>query len=282
MPVGRIDRNASGLVLLTNDYEWHTILTHPRYEHSKRYKVQIYNGKPNREKLLALEKGLELPDEARPLLPLLDLEVEQESKVEEIATIKFSLTEGKYRQIRRMFEYVGHPVKSIKRTQFGLVPLDRDLKAGEWRMLTNKEIRRLKGPTILKKPTKHPGDLEQEFDDNRTGQNKGRFEDEKRQRLPAARDERRNRSDDGRDNRRSRNEDDWRDVQTDNSEDWMQETRSSRSSRSSDTRRQDRSRERQGQRQSDNEVQDSEFDMVQNWAEQVDNLRSERASTPRR
>jgi len=144
VPVGRIDRNAAGLMLLTNDYEWHTIMAHPRHEHSKRYKVQ------------ALQGGLELPDEPLPLLPLEDFEYGIPDKVQEIATLKFSLKQGRYRQIRRMFEFIGHPVRSIKRIAFGLLQLDRRLKAGDWRMLTAKEIRQLKGPTILKRPGSHP------------------------------------------------------------------------------------------------------------------------------
>lgn len=159
VPIGRIDRNAQGLMILTNDYEWHTILAHPRYDHTKRYKVELYNGVPARAKLQAIQNGLELPDESRPLRPLEDFEVVQNNNIKEIATVKFSMREGRYRQIRRMFEYLGHPVKSIKRTEFGLLKLDRELKNGDWRQLTAKEIRRLKGPTILKRPQKHPYDM---------------------------------------------------------------------------------------------------------------------------
>eukprot|EP00933_Yihiella_yeosuensis_P018839 TRINITY_DN15366_c0_g2_i1.p1 TRINITY_DN15366_c0_g2~~TRINITY_DN15366_c0_g2_i1.p1 ORF type:complete len:666 (+),score=103.55 TRINITY_DN15366_c0_g2_i1:101-2098(+) len=157
-PIGRLDRNSTGLLLLTNDYEWNTILSHPRYTHTKRYKVDIYNGSPSLQKLQVLKNGLDLPDEPRPLLPLQDIQIEMTSKVEEICTITFSLNEGKYRQIRRMFEYIGHPVKKIKRIQYGLLKLDRELKFGEWRMLSPKEIRRLKGPTILARPKPHPFD----------------------------------------------------------------------------------------------------------------------------
>lgn len=158
VPVGRIDRNASGIILLTNDYEWHTILAHPRYGHEKRYRVEVYNGVPSREKIQALTKGLELPDEERMLLPLVDMEVENGLKMGQIATLRFTLNEGKYRQIRRMFEFIGHPVRAIKRTQFGLLKLDPELKPGEWRQLSAREIRRLKGPTILRRPTMHPQD----------------------------------------------------------------------------------------------------------------------------
>jgi len=183
VPIGRLDRNASGLILLTNDYEWHTILSHPRYEHSKRYKVELYNGVPARAKLQAIQNGLELPDEPRPLNPIEDFEVIAQNNTKEIATVKFTLTEGRYRQIRRMFEYLGHPVKSVKRTEFGLLKLDRELRNGDWRQLTPKEIKRLKGPTILKRPTKQPYALKQQQSDMESRLDKASVDDEE---IPAA------------------------------------------------------------------------------------------------
>jgi len=163
VPIGRIDRNAAGLMLMTNDYEWHTVLTHPRHEHSKEYQVKLYNGVPSKDKMRALQTGLQLPDEPRPLRPIENFDVQQASNAEEIALVKFTLREGRYRQIRRMFEYIGHPVKSIKRVGFGLLWLDDDLRAGDFRMLSPKEIRKLKGPTILRRPTKHPDDRRKEL-----------------------------------------------------------------------------------------------------------------------
>lgn len=129
VPVGRIDSHGSGLILLTNDYEWHSILTHPRYEHARRFNVQVYGGNPDRTKIVALQKGLELPDEARTCLPLKDIEVSKSKKHEGVHHISFTMHEGRYRQIQRMFEYIGHPVKSMKRTGFGLVPLDKKIEA---------------------------------------------------------------------------------------------------------------------------------------------------------
>ncbi|CAK9027721.1 unnamed protein product [Durusdinium trenchii] len=156
VPIGRLERNSTGIMFLTNDYEWHTVLAHPRYETPRRYRVVVYNGAPDTQRLQALQKGLRLPDEGRPCLPLEELEVLEHDRNTGIATLSFIMKEGRYRQILRMFEYIGHPIRAVKRTQFGLVGLDKELKAGEYRMLTPKEIRRLKGATILKKPGRGP------------------------------------------------------------------------------------------------------------------------------
>lgn len=156
VPIGRLERNSTGIILLTNDYEWHTVLAHPRYEMPKRYRVTVYNGAPDSQRMQALQTGLHLPDEGRPCLPLEELEVLQNDRRLGMATLGFVMKEGKYRQILRMFEFIGHPIRAVKRTQIGLVRLDKELKAGEYRMLTPKEIRRLKGSTILKKPLGDP------------------------------------------------------------------------------------------------------------------------------
>lgn len=173
VPVGRLDRNARGLMLLTNDYEWHSILTHPRHEMPKRYNVMVWNGEPSQEKLQALEQGIMLPDERKPLLPLTDLRVLERDKDTGSCNLTFQTTEGKYHFIQRMFEWIGHPVKAIKRTGFGELKMDRSLKDGEWRILTPKEIRRLKGPTILKRPRPPPEQSQSELlDAVRGGQDK--------------------------------------------------------------------------------------------------------------
>lgn len=156
VPIGRLERNSTGIILLTNDYEWHTVLAHPRYEMPKRYRVTVYNGAPDSQRMQALQSGLHLPDEGRPCLPLQELEVLQNDRRLGMATLGFVMKEGKYRQILRMFEFIGHPIRAVKRTQIGLVRLDKELKAGDYRMLTPKEIRRLKGSTILKKPLGDP------------------------------------------------------------------------------------------------------------------------------
>ncbi|CAE7838346.1 unnamed protein product [Symbiodinium sp. CCMP2592] len=156
VPVGRLERNSTGLVLLTNDYEWATYLTHPRYEITRRYRVVVYEGAPDSQKMQALSRGLRLPDQRRPCLPLEELEVLEHDRVNGIAALSFTMKEGQYRQILRMFEYIGHPLRAVKRTAIGLVRLDKELKAGSYRMLTPKEIRRLKGSTILKRPDGDP------------------------------------------------------------------------------------------------------------------------------
>mmetsp|Transcript_58938 Transcript_58938/g.140695 ORF Transcript_58938/g.140695 Transcript_58938/m.140695 type:complete len:598 (+) Transcript_58938:103-1896(+) len=160
-PVGRVDRWSQGLVILTNDYEWMNILTHARYGNTKRYKVTVTNGRPSSQALKALREGLELPDQARPLLPIEDLEVVRNSdgsigKKTDLCTMTFTLRDNSYRVVKRMFEYIGHPLKSQKRIGFG--PLKLDVPNSRWRPLTPKEVRQLKGPTILQKPSMHPED----------------------------------------------------------------------------------------------------------------------------
>lgn len=158
VPVGRLERQTSGLLLLTNDYEWHSYLTHPRFEQPRRYAVEVYGGELSRNKMQALTMGLELPDEARPLRPVQDLVVMPDEGNGGAVRMKFTLTEGKYRQVRRMFEFLGHPVKSIKRLGFGGIRLDPLMKPGSWRQLTDNEINRLKGPTISYRGDIHPVD----------------------------------------------------------------------------------------------------------------------------
>eukprot|EP00930_Biecheleria_cincta_P004744 TRINITY_DN10567_c0_g1_i1.p1 TRINITY_DN10567_c0_g1~~TRINITY_DN10567_c0_g1_i1.p1 ORF type:complete len:550 (-),score=63.77 TRINITY_DN10567_c0_g1_i1:101-1750(-) len=169
--LGRLDRNATGLMLLTNDYEWQSVLTHPRHEIPKRYKVVVWEGEPSEDKIRALEQGIMLPDSRKPLLPLTDFKVLGNEKDEGpgSCSLSFRTTEGGYHFIQRMFEWIGHPVMSIKRTEFGQLKMDKTLKHGEWRMLTPKEIRQLKGSTILKRPRPPPEEKESELLDAVSG-----------------------------------------------------------------------------------------------------------------
>jgi len=146
IPVGRIDKQASGLILLTNDLEWHTILTHKRYGYGKAYKVVVYGGRPSELKLQALRDGLQLPDQERPLLPVEDIEIVPNADAslnDEVATLTFTLYDNSYRVVRRMFEYLGHEVKSQKRVGIEALRM-KNLKPGHFRQLTAKEVKQLK------------------------------------------------------------------------------------------------------------------------------------------
>ncbi|NLO89705.1 MAG: rRNA pseudouridine synthase [Clostridia bacterium] len=135
-PVGRLDQDTEGLLLLTNDGSLSFALTHPSHQVSKTYLVEI-SGTPSGEQLEKLRRGIFLEDGKT--LP---------AKVELIrggkrALVKITIREGKKRQIRRMFKALGFSVVNLKRIKFGPLVL-KDLKPGEYRLLNDKEIKKLK------------------------------------------------------------------------------------------------------------------------------------------
>ena len=129
-PVGRLDADTSGLILLTNDGDLANLLMHPRYEVWKTYRVTVHNPPVRPEALQALKDGVELDD--GPTAP---------AKARRIAPDRFELTirEGRKRQVRRMSEAVGFRVKALERVRFGPLKLGT-LSAGEHRRLKPPEI----------------------------------------------------------------------------------------------------------------------------------------------
>lgn len=138
-PVGRLDFNSEGLILMTNDGELTNQLTHPRYQHEKEYRVLVPN-KPSEKQLNAWRKGIILDDKSR-TLPA-DVWIEKHDR--DGTWLGVILKEGKNRQIRRMGESSGLLVKRIIRVRISSLKLG-ELKSGEWRDLTLKEINDLKG-----------------------------------------------------------------------------------------------------------------------------------------
>src|SRR5271168_3452850 len=132
-PVGRLDADSSGLILLTNDGELANRLTHPRFEVSKTYRATLGGGPPDADALRALRDGVELED--GPTAP---------ARVRRLGPQELEITirEGRNRQVRRMCEHVGHPVLELERTRFGPLRLG-DLAPGEYRRLTGAELGRL-------------------------------------------------------------------------------------------------------------------------------------------
>lgn len=131
-PVGRLDMDTEGLLLLTNDGELAHRLTHPSFGVDKEYLVHV-EGVPAPAALARLRKGVELDD--GPTAP---------AKVAALdsSLLRIVIHEGRNRQVRRMCEAVGHPVRRLVRTRIG--PLsDTNLKAGEWRLLSPGEVRAL-------------------------------------------------------------------------------------------------------------------------------------------
>ncbi len=131
-PVGRLDSDTEGLLILTNNGELTHRLTHPSFGVETEY-VAVVEGKPSRSSLRLLREGVDLEDGKT--APAKIALIEQE-------TIRLTIHEGKNRQVRRMCSTVGHPVKRLIRTRIG--PLsDRSLPPGSWRELTTAEIRSL-------------------------------------------------------------------------------------------------------------------------------------------
>jgi 23S rRNA pseudouridine2605 synthase len=138
-PVGRLDVDSEGLVLLTNDGDLANHLTHPRYEHEKEYKVLVAR-RPDDAQLDTWRRGVVLADGHRTL----PAEVFFLSAFGQGAWLKVILREGRKRQIREIGALIGLPVVRIIRLRIGTLRLGR-LKPGEWRPLTQPEISELKG-----------------------------------------------------------------------------------------------------------------------------------------
>jgi 23S rRNA pseudouridine2605 synthase len=139
VPVGRLDIDTTGVLLLTNDGELAHRLAHPSYEVDKVYVAEV-EGDPDEQTLAQLAVGIELEDGmtapavVRRLGP---------------GRVELTIHEGRNRQVKRMLERVGHPVKRLRRTRYGLLTID-GLASGEWRELTPKELAalRLDAPSV--------------------------------------------------------------------------------------------------------------------------------------
>jgi 23S rRNA pseudouridine2605 synthase len=138
-PVGRLDADSEGLLLLTNDGDLAHRLTHPSYGVPKEYLVEV-EGVPSRGAVRRLREGVELDDG-----------ITQPAKVAALGDglLRITIHEGRNRQIRRMCDAVGHPVRRLVRTRIG--PLaDRDLPPGEWRALAQDEVRALERAAVAR------------------------------------------------------------------------------------------------------------------------------------
>ena len=139
VPVGRLDKDSEGLILLSNDGDLALKLTHPRYEHEKTYVVRAA-GRWSEDKLEILRGPVTMPDGyvTRPV-PVEVLR-RQENNVH---LLLFKLKEGRKRQIRYMCSAAHLVVLSLKRVQIAKLRLDENLKPGEWRDLTEAELSQL-------------------------------------------------------------------------------------------------------------------------------------------
>jgi 23S rRNA pseudouridine2605 synthase len=140
-PVGRLDLDSEGLLLLTNDGAFALHLMHPRYEQEKEYHALV-RGRPRPEVLEALRRGLVLPGEPRPTAPAQARFLRAASGSD--SWLAVTLHEGRKRQVRRMLEVVGHPVQRLIRVRVGPLGLG-DLAPGQWRLLNAAEVAALAG-----------------------------------------------------------------------------------------------------------------------------------------
>ena len=136
-PVGRLDYDTSGLLLLTNDGDLSNRLMHPRYEVYKTYIAKV-NGRLNSSDIGWLRHGIKIEDYTT-APALVDIIESDGTKT----TVKISIYEGKNRQVRKMLAAVGKTVISLRRISFGNIELE-NLQAGEWKNLSKKEIEYLK------------------------------------------------------------------------------------------------------------------------------------------
>ncbi len=138
-PVGRLDADSEGLILLTNDGELANRLTHPRYGHEKEYRVLVARH-PDEEQLDAWRRGVVLEDGYKTA----PAEVRLESLLGKGAWLRVILKEGRKRQIRETGAQLGLPVVKIIRVRIGSLRLGT-LKPGEWRYVSETEVAALKG-----------------------------------------------------------------------------------------------------------------------------------------
>jgi pseudouridine synthase len=138
-PVGRLDRDTEGLLLLTNDGDLALRLTHPRYALEKEYHALVA-GHPSREALEWLARGVALEGETRLTAPAQVRTLRQAGPDTWLALV---IHEGRKRQVRRMLEAVGHPARQLRRVRVGPLTLG-ELPVGQARRLTDEEVRRLR------------------------------------------------------------------------------------------------------------------------------------------
>jgi 23S rRNA pseudouridine2605 synthase len=135
-PVGRLDFDTSGLLILTNDGDITFKITHPKHEMKKVYKAEI-KGSPEEKHIEMFENGIEIEDT-----------VTAPAKLKIIkgygnrTEVEITIHEGKNRQIRKMFEKLGFPVLKLRRIEIGKIKLG-DLPEGKWRYLTQDEVKSL-------------------------------------------------------------------------------------------------------------------------------------------
>ena len=139
-PVGRLDFDSDGLLLLTNDGDLAARLTHPRHGVARVYEARVL-GVPDARDLDRLARGVTV--DGRPTGPAAAVLRPRGRRGEDSATLMITIREGRNRQVRKMCDAIGHPVTHLKRVAIGPIRDDR-LKIGHWRDLTAAEVEKLR------------------------------------------------------------------------------------------------------------------------------------------
>lgn len=144
-PVGRLDYDSEGLLILTNDGDLAARLTHPSHEVPRVYEVRVL-GEPDRHDLDRLARGVTIDGRRTQLAEVKTLRPD---------LLQVTIREGRNRQVRKMCEAIGHPVTHLRRVAIGPIR-DARLKPGAWRELTEEEVRKLRKVSAAR-PTHHRG-----------------------------------------------------------------------------------------------------------------------------
>lgn len=162
-PVGRLDWETEGLLILTNDGSLTLRLTHPSFSVEKEYLAEV-DGVPTRAALRVLREGVDLDDGVTA-----PAKVQLTQGRDDSAALSIVIHEGRNRQVRRMCDAVGHPVRRLIRTRIGQLA-DRSLKPGEWRLLTSDEVRGLYAATGTEPDPPEAEPFEANPDDNESAE----------------------------------------------------------------------------------------------------------------
>lgn len=138
-PVGRLDKDSHGLLILTNDGKFTYELTHPKFHHKKIYEV-VVKGKPSNEDIKKLTNGIILDG-----YKLKKSKILLERIIGNNARYNVTIYEGRNRQIRKMFEYINHPVLDLKRIQIGDYKMSDELKSGDYVILNKNDLDLIRG-----------------------------------------------------------------------------------------------------------------------------------------
>ena len=148
-PVGRLDFDSEGLLILTNDGDLAATLTHPKHEVERVYEAQVL-GVPDAHDIDRLSRGIVI--EGRRTSPA-QIELLRERRTEgDTSVLRVTIHEGRTRQVRKMADAIGHPVRTLKRVRIGPIS-DRTLRVGMFRELTPEEVRKLKHSRRPAQPT---------------------------------------------------------------------------------------------------------------------------------